>query len=168
MPRAPLPASGVTRLRHGVSHHVSGHYPTFIAPTCSCARPNASRRLRLSLLRLVFAGCCQSLLVDGPSRHYLRNPYMGVGTHAPQRPFSALTCFFLKGSGLTLVGRSSARQIFLVMQLQRGWIFRGCSHSFMFQLPYLLGLPIAPTAEAHSLQGSQALYTTHRTCGYPS
>ncbi len=26
-------------------------------------------------------------------------------------------------------------------------LFRGCSHSFMFQLPYLLDLPVAPTDE---------------------
>ena len=167
MPRAPLHASGVTRLRHGVSHHVSGHYPTFITPTSSCVKPNTSHQLRLSLIRQVFAGCRQSLLVDGSSRRYLRNPCMGVGTHAPQRPFSALTCFFLKDFGLTLEERSSARQIPLVLQLQRGGGFRGCSHSFMFQLPYSLDLQVAPTAEAR-LQGSQALYTTHRTCGYPS
>lgn len=29
--------------------------------------------------------------------------------------------------------------------------FRGCSHSFMFRLPHLLGPQIAPTAEAHVL-----------------
>ncbi len=29
-----------------VSHHLRGHYPSFIAHTGSCARPNPSRRLR--------------------------------------------------------------------------------------------------------------------------
>ena len=32
--------------RRGVSHHVGGHYSSFIAHTGSCARPNPSRRLR--------------------------------------------------------------------------------------------------------------------------
>jgi hypothetical protein len=33
------------------------------------------------------------------------------------------------------------------MQLLQGTLFRGCSHSIMFRLPYLLGLQVAPTAE---------------------
>jgi hypothetical protein len=45
--------------------------------------------------------------------------------------------------------------------------FRGCSHSMMFRLPHLLGPQVAPTAEALSLLGSRAVYTTQRTCGYP-
>jgi len=45
--------------------------------------------------------------------------------------------------------------------------FRGCSHFMMFRLPHLLGPQIAPTAEAHSLLGSRAVYATQRTCGYP-
>jgi len=60
-------------LRRDVSHHVSGSYPTFFAHTGSCARPKPSPRLRLSLFRWVFAGCCQPLLEDGPSRRYLCN-----------------------------------------------------------------------------------------------
>jgi len=38
----------------------------------------------------------------------------------------------------------------------------------MFRLPYSLGLRIAPTTEVLSLQGSQAVYTTQWTCGYPT
>jgi len=38
----------------------------------------------------------------------------------------------------------------------------------MFKLPYLLGLQVAPTAEALCLQGSQAVYSTQWTCGYPT
>jgi len=34
------------RQRRDVQRRVSGHYPTFIAPTGSCARPNPSHRLR--------------------------------------------------------------------------------------------------------------------------
>ncbi len=53
-------------------------YPPFIAHTGSCARLESSFRLQLSLLRKVFAGCCQSLLGAGPSRRYLRNPCTGA------------------------------------------------------------------------------------------
>jgi len=34
------------------------------------------------------------------------------------------------------------------MQLQQGGLFRGCSHSLMFGLPYLLGPLVAPTTVA--------------------
>ena len=69
-PRAPLPSSGVTR--RGVTSNVTwkgvtppsslilAHAPDQIPPTGSS-----------SLCRWVFAGCCQSLLEDGPSRRYL-------------------------------------------------------------------------------------------------
>ena len=46
------------------------------------------------------------------------------------------------------------------------YLFRGCSHSLMFRLPRSLDLQVAPTAEAQSLQGSQAVYTTHSSVGY--
>jgi hypothetical protein len=47
-----------------------------------------------------------------------------------------------------------------------GRLFRGCTHSLMFRLPYLLDLQAAPTAVTPS-QGSQAVYTTHRPDGHP-
>ena len=46
--------------------------------------------------------------------------------------------------------------------------FRGCSHSVMFRLPHLLDPQVAPTAEALCPLGSRAVYTTQRTCGYPT
>ncbi len=106
-------------VRRGVLHPVRGHYPSFIAHTNSCARPKPSCRLRLSLLRHVFAGCCQSLLGGGPSRRYLCNPCMGAWTPTPQRPFGAFTRFFPKGIGLTSEITGSARQTTVTMQLQR-------------------------------------------------
>jgi len=81
-------------LRCGVLHHIREHYPSFIAHTGSCTRPKPSRRLRLSLIRRVFAGCRQSLLGVGPSRHYLCNPCMGAWTPTPQCPPGALARFF--------------------------------------------------------------------------
>ena len=58
--KAPLPAIPPGRgylLRCGVLRHIREHYPSFIAHTGSCARPKPARRLRLSLIRQVFAGC---------------------------------------------------------------------------------------------------------------
>ena len=52
------------------------------------------------------------------------------------------------------------------MQLQQGRASRGCSHSIIFRLPRSLDPQIAPTAEAQSLQGSRAVYTTHSSVGY--
>jgi hypothetical protein len=37
----------------------------------------------------------------------------------------------------------------------------------MFRPPYSLDPQVAPTAEAQSLQGGRAVYTTHWTRGYP-
>ena len=91
-----------------VLHYIRGSYPSFIAHTGSCARPKSSFRLQLSLLRKVFAGCCQSLLENGPSRHYLRNLCMVAWTRTPQCSAGALARFFPADNGLALEGRGSA------------------------------------------------------------
>ena len=62
--------------------------------------------------------------------------------------------------------RFGTPKILPAMQFQQGSASRGCSHSFMFRLPRSLDPQIAPTAEALSLQGSQAVYTTHSSVGY--
>jgi len=72
------------------------------------------------------------------------------------------------------------QNIIPAMQLPQGETFRGCSHSFIFRLPYLLDLQAAPTAVSpqgsqaclppacrlpvgrQGRQGRQAVYTTHR------
>jgi hypothetical protein len=153
--REPLcPQIGVTSLRCDVQHHIRKHYPSFIAHTGSWARPKPSRWLRLSLFQRVFAGCCRSLLGDGPSRRYLRNPCIGAWTPTPWRPFGALARFFPKGNGLTSRTTGLARQNTPVMQLLRGARFRGCSHSVMFKLPYSLDPQVAPTAEIYNLRAA--------------
>ena len=130
-----------------ISCYLNRHCPILIAHTGSWARPKSSPRLRLSLLRLVFAGCCQPLLDDGPSRRYLCNLYMGAWTLTPQCFLGALTRFFPKNIGLTLDLRRSAHQTASAMQLQQSTLFRGCSHFVMFRLSCLLDPQVAPTAE---------------------
>lgn len=120
----------------------------------------------MSLFQRVFAGRHQSLLGDGLSRHYLCNPCVGAWTPTPQCSPGALARFFPGDTGLTSDVTSSAHQTTPAMQLQQGILFRGCSHSLMFRLPRSLDLQVAPTAKAQSLQGSQAVYTTHSSVGY--
>ena len=165
VPRAPLPCMGVTRVRDDFKSHLGRHYSSFIARTGSCVRPSPSHRL-VFLVRWVFAGCHQSLLGDGPSRHYLCNPYVGAWTHTPSCPPGASAHFFPESNGLTPRETRSAHETIPAMRLPQGAVFRGCSHSFTFRLLHSLGLQIAPTTE-HVAQGGQAVYTTHRLEGCP-
>ena len=48
----------------------------------------------------VLAGCCRSLLGDGPSRHYPCTPCVGAWTHTPPSPAGAFAHFFPEGVGL--------------------------------------------------------------------
>ncbi len=122
----------------------------------------------IHLLRRVFAGCHKPLLEDGPSRHYPCNPSVGAWTPTPQCSPGALARFFPGDNGLTSDVTGSAHQTTPAMQLPQGNLFRGCRHSVMFRLPRSLDPQVAPTAVALSLQGSQAVYTTHSSVGYLS
>ena len=77
-PEPPSAQSPFARLgrylrRRDLKHLVRGRYPSFIARTDSCARPNPLSAYGRCLGRRVFAGCRQPLLEDGPSRRYLHN-----------------------------------------------------------------------------------------------
>ena len=74
---------------------------------------------------------------------------MGARILAPQRLTGALTRYFPVSNGLTTGLTGSARQTIPAMQLQQAVIFRGCSHLFMFKLPYSLGPQVAPTDETY-------------------
>jgi len=160
VPEPPSAQSPFARLgrylrRRDVRHLVRGRYPSFLALTDSCARPKSSCRLQFSLFRPVFAGCRQPLLEDGPSRCYLHNLCKGAWTHTPPRscrsrpfgrPSSPARALRPQDIGLATGSTGSAREMIPAMQLQQGGGFRGCSHSLMFKLLYLLGPPVAPTA----------------------
>jgi len=149
-----------------INCYLCRHYSALIAHTSSCARPSSSPTLRPWLVVGVFAGCYESLLENGRSRHYLCNPCAGAWTPTPQCPSGALARFFPEGIGLTSDVTRSAHQTLPIMQLQPGIYFRGCSHFFMFRLPRLLDPQVAPTAVALRPQGSRAVYTTHSSVGY--
>jgi hypothetical protein len=131
--------------RRGISYRVSRHYPAFIAHTGSCARPKRSCRLRLSLVRQVFAACRHSLRRVGPSRRYLCESFSGCLDPYPGGSSGALTRFFPEDIGLHQPGSGSAlNDIRTATSVRRG--FRGYSHSLMFRPPDLLATQIAPTA----------------------
>jgi hypothetical protein len=86
-----------------------GRYPSFIAPTGSCARPSASAPPCCALWGTVCAGCCEPLLAGGRSRRYLCNPCIGAWTPTPQRSCSASARSFPHDTGLTSESTGSAR-----------------------------------------------------------
>src|SRR5215475_6494437 len=59
--------------RHDVTHHVSRHYPTFIAPTGSCASPPPSsclgRTLNTRSVQVAVSPCWEKDLPDVVSAH---------------------------------------------------------------------------------------------------
>ncbi len=160
-PRAPLPSQGVTS--RGVTSNVTWKG---IAPSSSLMLAHASDQNpptgSSSLCRWVFAGCCQSLLGDGPSRRYLCESFPGCKD--PYRGGSqvAFTRCFPCDIGLPQVPTRSAPTT-SAQRFQSGVHFRGCSHSLMFQPPGLLATLIAPTAPARRAGGQPWRFRPSRT-----
>ena len=121
---------------------------------------------RWSLVRRVLAGCRQSLLGDGPSRHYLCNPCVGAWTHTPPRLSSALAHSFLESTGLTPRKMRSAREIVPAMQTSTGSRISGLQSFVYLQAPTLARPPDCIHRSIFVL-GGRAVYTTHRPGGYP-
>lgn len=84
----------------GVYHHVGRRYPAIIARTDSCVNPKPSSCLGISLVHQVFAGCCQPLLGEGPSRCYLCNSFSVCLDPYPGCSCGALTRYFPQNYGL--------------------------------------------------------------------
>ena len=99
--QSPFARHGRYPRRGGLASRLERRYPLVVAHTGSCARPSPSQRLRFTLGRWVFAGRRQSLLRDGPSRHYLCDPCAGARTPTPPRSPAAHIRFFTEDTGLT-------------------------------------------------------------------
>jgi hypothetical protein len=161
-----LPAEGVTPGRSDLTGRLGGHYPSVIAPTDPCARPKPSARLGSLLVRAVFAGCCQPLLGDGPSRRYLCDPCAGARTHTPPRSSAALVRSLTEDTGLTPRETGSTRGFTPTQQLRWGAVDRGCSHSITFGLRRSLDPQVAPTAALwaqHTRRRAAGPFTPRRT-----
>jgi hypothetical protein len=128
------------------SHHVSGHYPAFIATTGSCANPKPSPCLGVTLIHKVFAGCCQSLLGLGLSRRYLCESFSACLDPYPGCSCGALARFFPQDNGLPDIRTRSAHRVPHTMATSVRRLFRGYSHSIIFRPADLLATPVAPTA----------------------
>jgi hypothetical protein len=147
---------GVTCFCHDVLHPVRWRYPSFIAHTGSCARPNSSRRLRfnyyhrsLSRHGVIASPCWKMALPDpataGQSLRRCLDPYPAVSFWC--------TCSLLPRRQRPHVRRHTFGTLKMppIMQLQPGIYSRGCSHSLMFRLPSRLG-------------GTRPPGCTHRSC----
>jgi hypothetical protein len=106
--QSPLARARGSLLRHGVTPHVSGRYPTFLALTDSCASPQPSRRLGGTLGQWVGAGCGQPLLGEGPSRGSLCASFPACLAPDPGSSRGACARFFPPDIGLPPVRTGSA------------------------------------------------------------
>ena len=80
---------------------LSGHYPTVIAPTGSCAHPLASPVLRfIASFQKSLQVATQPLLPTGCSRRYSASLSPDAWPSIPTVPPSAFTCFFPDVIGL--------------------------------------------------------------------
>ena len=131
------------------------------APDHPLPAPPVSR-----VVRAVFAGCRQSLLGDGPSRHYLCDPCAGARTHTPPRSSAAHVRSFTEDTGLTPRETGSTRESIPTWQLRWGANFvaaviRLPSGSCTRSAPRLL------PPQQRCAPGRRAFHTTHRPAGYP-
>ncbi len=110
----------------------------------------------IAFLLQVFAGCCQPLLRDGPSRRYLYRSlpacldlYSGCSRGARARCFP-------QDIGLPRVRTGSAPRL-PPTATSVGTQYRSCSHLLMFRPASLLATPVAPTSRLPAL-GSRGFY----------
>ena len=162
VPRAPLPTIGRSPCQGGISHHLEGRSPSFIAPTGPCARPTPSRRRR-SLPGS--AGLCRLLSAPAggwpfPTLSLRVFPWMQGPV--PRRLAGCLYPFLpLRHRPSLRLNQVGAHQI--RSAISKRVSFRGCSHSLRFQPPGLLATPIAPTAPARRAGGQPWRFRPSRT-----
>ena len=144
---------GVTPSSSLVRAHAPDHHP-----------PRASGR---PVVRAVLAGSRQSLLGDGPSRHYLCDPCAGARTHTPPRSSAALCPFLHRGHRPHPTGNGFGARIYPHMAASVGsrisWL-----QSFDHLRAPALARPPGCSDRSACTPGRQAFHTTHRPAGYPN
>ena len=120
VPRAPLPDSRCYRLVRVASRTTWKG----ITPSSSLLRAHASDQTPPvafdEAYTRVFAGCGQSLLEDGRSRHDRCDPYVGAWTLTPQCPSGASARFFPEDGGGPSPDRAFRTLNVPAMQLPQG------------------------------------------------
>jgi len=74
---SPFASSRCYLFEDSIICYLSQYYSALFATAGSCARPSSSPALCQWLVTRVFAGCCMSLLENGPSRRYLCGSFTG-------------------------------------------------------------------------------------------
>ena len=106
-----------------------------------------------SLVCQVFAGCHESLLVDGLSRHYLYNLCIGAWIHTPPCSLSAHTHFFLRNINLTFAGTRSAHGTIPAIATSAGSRISRLQSFVYLQAPILA----RPSGCSHHISGRPGL-----------
>ena len=136
--REPLrPRDGVTSSRNSVVALFQSALPDLRRSYWLMRQTKLLLPTSVPLVQQVFAGCCEPLLEDGPSRRYLCGPCTGAWVRTSPRPNGACVRCFPLGIGLPLGSRGSARETSRNTAFRAGK-FRGCNHSVMFRLPCML------------------------------
>jgi hypothetical protein len=163
-PRAPSPSRGVTS--RGVTSNATSKG---ITPSSSLIRAHAPDQNpptdSSSPRRWVFAGCCQSLLGDGPSRRYLCIPCVGAWTHAPGCHLCARARSFQRCNGHRPRCKELGPSKYPAKQLQRGVQFSRLQSFTNVQAP-TLARPPGCSHRRNLFLGGQAVYTAHNPVGY--
>jgi hypothetical protein len=143
----------------GIYRHLRRHYPSLVATTGSCARPNPSHVLQpwprsVGPCRLLPApaGRWSFPTLSPQSLYRCLDPY----------PVLFLRCsrpFLPEGHRPHVRSDTLSTAISSRIATSAGHAFRGCSHFIMFRLPYLLDPQVAPTA-SRFVMGGRAVYTT--------
>ena len=146
VPRAPLPASGVT-IGGRVSRTLSGS----VTRRSSLLRTDPP--VRSPSTASVFNPCAvgPGRLLSAPAgkRTFPTLSPQSLSSRLDPYPAVFLRCmtrFFPKDSGLAIGTTSLAHRTISAKQLPQRGIFRGCIHSLMFRLLDSLDPPVAPTA----------------------
>ncbi len=115
-----------------VERHVSKRYPAVFAHTDSCANPEPSSCLIVTLVHKVFAGCCQPLLDSGPSRRYLCESFSTCLDPYPGCSCGAFTRFFPQNYGLpSSLTRSALSTIHTIATAEQPWLLHPNTSRFV-------------------------------------
>ena len=146
---SPFASSGCYPSECHIACDIDRRYSILFARTGSCAKPKPSRSLSLSPCA---TSPCRLLRTPAGSWPFpTLSPQSFYGCLDPY-PAALIRCTrsFLPGRHrphLSL-NRFGAQELHHDSNFYDGPRFRGCSHSLMFRLPYLLGLQVAPTSIA--------------------